>query len=182
MALRIRTGAAPVPAQAGALSALLDDLPLSAAVEEGAPASATAYLELLAEVLEDGVLTDDEAASLASLAKTYSLSRDQVEAAHRGFLLALAHKVIEDGRVTRDERQELLATAATLGFTDGIVKAVLDEARAALAEERGKDCRPLPTSWPHGRPSVSAMASPSQDATNFYGRAWKAERKQPASA
>lgn len=140
-----------VPAQAGALSALLDDLPLSAAVEEGAPASATAYLELLAEVLEDGVLTDDEAASLASLAKTYSLTRHQVAAAHRGFLLALAHKVIEDGKVTRDERQELLATAATLGFTDGIVKAVLDEARAALAEERGKDCRPLPNSWPHGQ-------------------------------
>jgi DNA polymerase-3 subunit epsilon len=152
VALRSTTGPAPVPAQAGALSALLDDLSLSAAVEEGAPASATAYLELLAEVLEDGVLTDDEAASLASLAKTYSLTRDQVEAAHRGFLLALAHKVIEDGKVTRDERQELLATAATLEFTDGIVKAVLDEARVALAEERGKDCRPLPNSWPHGQP------------------------------
>ena len=99
VALRGTAGTAPIPAQAGTLSALLDDLPLSTAVEAGAPAAATAYLELLAEVLEDGVLTDDEAASLASLAQTYSLSRDQVHAAHRGFLLALAHKVIEDGKV-----------------------------------------------------------------------------------
>ncbi|MFG2044444.1 exonuclease domain-containing protein [Dactylosporangium sp. NPDC048998] len=152
VALRETTGLTPTPAQAGTLSALLDDLPLSAAVEEGAPANATAYLELLAEVLEDGVLTDDEAASLADLAKTYSLARDQVDAAHRGFMLALAHKAIEDGKVTRDEREELLATAAALGFADGIVKAVLDEARAALAEQRGKDCKPLPDPWSHGEP------------------------------
>lgn len=150
--LRSPTGPPPVPAQAGALAALLDDLPLSSAVEEGAPASTTGYLELLAEVLEDGVLTDDEVASLKTLTKTYSLNREQVTAAHRGFLLALAHKAIEDGKVTRDERGELLATAKALGFTDGIVKAVLDEARAALAEQRGKGCLPLPASWPHGDP------------------------------
>ncbi|MER6758006.1 exonuclease domain-containing protein [Micromonospora echinofusca] len=150
--LRRPAAATPVPAEASALAALLDDLPLSSAIEEGAPISTTGYLELLAEALEDGVLTDDEAASLASLAKTYSLSREQVDAAHRGFLLALAHKAIEDGRVTRDERQELLMTAQALGFTDGIVKAVLDEARTALAEQRGKACLPLPASWPYGEP------------------------------
>lgn len=150
--LRRPASATPVPAEAGTLAALLDDLPLSSAIEEGAPTSTAGYLEHLAEVLEDGVLTDDEAASLASLAKTYSLSREQVNAAHRGFLLALAHKAIEDGKVTRDERQELLAAAQALGFTDGIVKGVLDEARTALAEQRGKACLPLPASWPHGEP------------------------------
>ncbi|MGC5287548.1 Lsr2 family DNA-binding protein [Micromonospora sp. DT231] len=125
---------------------------MSSAMEEGAPTNTTGYLELLAEVLEDGVLTDDEAASLASLARTYSLSREQVHAAHRGFLLALAHKAIEDGKVTRDERRELLAAAQAIGFTDGIVKAVLDEARTALAEQRGKGCLPLPDLWLHGDP------------------------------
>ncbi|WP_255608387.1 histone-like nucleoid-structuring protein Lsr2 [Micromonospora sp. PLK6-60] len=152
MTLRRPVGPTPVPAQAGALAALLDDLPLSSAMEEGAPTSTAGYLELLAEVLEDGVLTDDEAASLAGLANTYALTREQVDAAHRGFLLALSHKAIEDGKVTRDERQELLAAAQALGFTDGIVKAVLDEARSALAEQRGKGCLPLPNSWPHGEP------------------------------
>ncbi|GAB3803106.1 exonuclease domain-containing protein [Micromonospora zhanjiangensis] len=152
IAVRHPAESAPVPAQAGTLSALLDDLPLSATLEEGAPIGATAYLELLAEAFEDGILTSEEAAALASLAKTYSLTREQVEAAHRGFLLALAHKAIEDGTVTRDERQELLGAALVLGYNDGIVRAVLDEARAALTEQRGKTCRPLPDSWVHGEP------------------------------
>ena len=132
------------PAVPGTLAALLDDLPLSSVMEEGAPQAASAYVELLAEALEDGILTDDEASALAELAKTYALPRQQVDAAHRGFLLALAHKAVEDGKVTRAERNDLLATAAVLGFTDGIVKAVLDEATAALHEARGNKCRPLP--------------------------------------
>lgn len=149
-----RTPARPPaqPAPCGTLAALLDDLPLSSAAEHGAPATAGAYLELLAEVFEDGVLTSDEARALADLAATYRLSREQVAAAHRGFLLALAHKAVEDGRITRDERTELLAVAAALGFPDGIVKAILDEARAALADQRAAHCVPLPAGWPHGEP------------------------------
>lgn len=142
----------PTPASAGALAALLDDLPLSSAVDEGAPAGTAAYLELLAEALEDGVLTVAEAASLAALAEAYSLTRDQVIAGHRGFLLALAHKAIEDGRVTHDERDQLLATAAVLGFPDGVVKAVLDEARNAFATQKARTCKALPPCWPHGDP------------------------------
>jgi DNA polymerase-3 subunit epsilon len=152
VALRRPTGPAPIPAQTGTLAALLDDLPLSTTLEQGAPAGTTAYLELLAEVLEDGVLTAEEATSLAALAKVYSLTREEAHAAHRGFLLALAHKVIEDGKVTRDEREELLATASVLGFTDGIVRAVLDEARAALAGQRSRNCKTLPNPWPYGEP------------------------------
>ncbi|PZF98298.1 exonuclease domain-containing protein [Micromonospora endophytica] len=140
------------PAAPGSLAALLDDLPLSSVLEEGAPQATTAYVELLAEALEDGILTDDEASALAELAKTYALTRQQVDAAHRGFLLALAHKAVEDGKVTRAERNDLLATAAVLGFADGIVKAVLDEATAALHESRSNECRPLPDPWPHGDP------------------------------
>jgi DNA polymerase-3 subunit epsilon len=134
------------------LAALLDDLPLSSAAEHGAPAAAGAYLELLAEVFEDGVLTSDEARALADLATTYHLSREQVTAAHRGFLLALAHKAVEDGRITRDERTELLTVATALSFPDGAVKAILDEARAALADQRAAHCAPLPPGWPHGEP------------------------------
>jgi len=152
VASRGAIGSTPIPAQAGTLAALLDDLPLSTVIEQGAPAGTTAYLEVLAEVLEDGVLTADEAISLAGLAKIYSLTRAELHAAHRGFLLALAHKVIEDGKVTRDEREELLAAVSILGFTDDIVRAVLDEARAALVEERSKNCKPLPNLWQYGEP------------------------------
>jgi DNA polymerase-3 subunit epsilon len=142
----------PMPAAPRTLWALLDNLPVTAVVDEGAPATATGYLELLFEVLEDGVLTDPEAQSLAEVAKIYALTRPQVEAAHRGFMLALAHKAVEDGKVTRNERNELFATAIALGFTDGIIRALLDEARAAMVENRGKDCKPLPVGWAYGEP------------------------------
>lgn len=140
------------PAAPGTLATLLDDLPLSSVVDEGAPPATTAYVELLAGALEDGVLTTAEAVALAELAKTYRLTRQQVEAAHRGFLLALAHKAVEDGTITRAERDELLSVTTVLGFPEGIVRAVLDEARAALHEARGRACLPLPADWRHGEP------------------------------
>lgn len=152
VAPRVGRAEAVVPAAPGRLWALLDALPLTAAVAEGAPAVATAYLELLFEVLEDGVLTDAEASSLAELARTYSLTRKQVEAAHRGFLLALAHRIVEDGTVTRDERNELVTAAKALGADARLPTKVLDEARAALHEDRSRECQPLPVGWSHGEP------------------------------
>jgi DNA polymerase-3 subunit epsilon len=116
------------------------------------------YLELLAEVLEDGVLTDAEASALVDVAKLYALTREQVLAAHRGFLLALAHKVVEDGKVTRDEREDLLAAASVLGFPGGLIKAVLNEARSALLAQRSQICRPLPSGWQHGEPLCVGQA------------------------
>ena len=72
-ALRRPTEPPPVPAQPGTLAALLDNLPLSSMVEQGAPTDTTGYLELLAEVLEDGLLTDAEAHSLTELASHFEL-------------------------------------------------------------------------------------------------------------
>jgi DNA polymerase III subunit epsilon len=46
----------------------------------------------------------------------------------------------------------LFATAIALGLTDGIMRALLDEARDAMVENRGKDCKPLPVGWAHGEP------------------------------
>jgi DNA polymerase-3 subunit epsilon len=152
VALRDPGRAQPEPAAPGRLATLLDALPLSSVLEEGAPTVAAAYVELLAEALEDGVLTDAEAASLAELATTYALTRQQVDTAHRGLLLALAHKAVEDGKITRVERGDLLATAAVLGFPDAVIKAVLDEANTALTAQRSQDCRPLPEAWRHGEP------------------------------
>ena len=150
LATRKTNHVAATPAAPGQLAALLDDLPLSSAMEEGAPPQASAYLELLAEALEDGILTAKEAESLTEVARIYALTRQQINDAHRGFLLALAHKAIEDGKVTRAEREDLLAVATALSFSDGIVKAVLDEARDALVEQRSESCKPLPPTWSHG--------------------------------
>jgi DNA polymerase-3 subunit epsilon len=107
---------------------------------------------LLAEVLEDGVLTQVEADALLDFAKRYALTRPEVEAVHRDFLLELARRVVEDGKVTRDERRELLATAGALGLAVDVVKVVTTEARKALSQERGASCKELPTSWALGEP------------------------------
>jgi DNA polymerase-3 subunit epsilon len=140
------------------LATLLEDLPLASAVDEWAPAGTLAYIELLAQVLEDRVLTSEEAGSLVGLAGLYALTREQVQAAHRGFLLALAHKAIEDGVVTVSERGELLAVAVLLGFPDGTVRTILDEATAAFAAARMLAPKPIPAEWVHGEPLRVGMA------------------------
>jgi DNA polymerase-3 subunit epsilon len=141
-----------VPAPEGTLVALLDVLPLSTVVDEGAPTASQPYLELLFQVLEDGVLTQAEAESLVAVAQLYSLTREQVVATHRGFLLALAHRIVEDGKITRDERRLLKEVAHVLGFGGDLPAKVLDEAEKALRATRTQECRPLPASWTLGTP------------------------------
>lgn len=150
--LRPRPAEAPVPAPAGRLAALLEDLPLSEAVEDPASAQCIAYLELLAEVLEDRVLTNEEAEKLAALAAEYSVSREQARAAHRAFLLTLAHKAVEDGTVTKQEREDLNSVAGILGLDGRVVQQVLDEAKAAFDAAVNRTTKPVPPDWPHGEP------------------------------
>lgn len=144
--------ASGAPNRDGRLAALLADLPMAAAVEHGADPTAVGYLELLAQVLDDRVLTEVEAVALADLAQLYGLTVAQLHAAHQGLLLALAHKIVRDGKMGRAERADLLAAATVLGFPDGVVKGVLDEAQAAMLTYRARACRPLPDSWRFGTP------------------------------
>ena len=56
------------------------------------PTGSLTYLEKLAEVLEDGQVTTEEAADLVDVAQAHELSDDDVAAANRAFVLALAHR------------------------------------------------------------------------------------------
>ncbi|MBB4742693.1 DNA polymerase III epsilon subunit-like protein [Actinoplanes octamycinicus] len=142
----------PIPAPAGALAALLEDLPVADVLPDGAPPSAAGYLELLAEALDDGVLTEDEAAALADHARFAGLSRTDVDAAHEGFVLALARQAVADGRVTMDERRELNNAAAVLGLPVSMVKRLLSAADAEWLAQLSRDRRPLPPGWTYGEP------------------------------
>lgn len=142
----------PVPAAPGALWALLDVLPLSTVVDEGAPEASLPYLELLFEVFEDGILTEQEASALADLAKVYALTREQVQATHGAFLNALAHRIVEDGKITSHERVLLRDAAAALGFSDNLPERILNEAWAARERAAGAPARPLPDTWALGEP------------------------------
>jgi DNA polymerase-3 subunit epsilon len=145
---KIAAGPPPVTPLVG----LLGKFRLADALDEGVPNGSLAYLELLAEVLEDGILTDDERAALRDLADIYTLSPDDVAAAHRGFLLALVHLALDDGKVIRAEKAELLATAALLDVPAGVVTDLLDTAEAARHARLSAELRPLPTTWTLGEP------------------------------
>ncbi|GLW90426.1 exonuclease domain-containing protein [Actinokineospora globicatena] len=137
---------------AAPLVELLQRASLGDALDDGAPEGSLPYLELLAEVLEDGVLTDDERAALRDLAGLYDLDDSGVAAAHRGFLLSLAHLALDDGRVSRAEKAELTTVAGLLGVAQAELTAVLDDAEAARVSRLSADLKPLPSDWHHGEP------------------------------
>ncbi|WP_431837081.1 exonuclease domain-containing protein [Cellulomonas sp. Y8] len=131
---------------------LLDDLAVADAVPTGAPEGTASYVELLAEVLEDGVLTDDEAGALADIAQLWELPPEAVTAAHEAFLLALAGKAVADARVTQAERAELYEVAELLGVDRSRVLASLDAAAARRDARQSEGLAPLPEGWAHGEP------------------------------
>ena len=133
--------------QSASLISLLGRLHLANALDEGAPEGSLPYLELLAEALEDGALSDDERASLAGLAELYDLDEAAHAAAHRGFMLALAHLALDDGKVSRAERAELADVAALLDVPKNAVTALLDAAETARHERLSADLHPLPDDW-----------------------------------
>jgi DNA polymerase-3 subunit epsilon len=124
---------------------LLERFRLADALDDGAPEGSLPYLQLLSEVLEDGVLDDQERAALVDLAAIYDLDGEAVAAAHRGFLLALAHLALDDGRVSRAEKAELTTTAELLDVPVKLVTTVLDaaeRARHAACPRACGRCRP----------------------------------------
>jgi DNA polymerase III subunit epsilon len=85
----------------------------------------------LAEVLEDGEISGEEATALAEVAALYELSPADVVQADRAFLLALAHGALDDGKVSQAERAELYEIAELLGLGKRLVLSVLDHAETA---------------------------------------------------
>ena len=91
-----------------ALVSMVDRFSLLDAHAMGAPESGIAYLETLAEALEDGEISGDEASGLAALTQTMGLTAEDVTAANEAFVQALAIEALHDGKVSRAERAELL--------------------------------------------------------------------------
>ncbi|MEO6144022.1 MAG: hypothetical protein ABIP19_08605, partial [Dermatophilaceae bacterium] len=120
------------------------------ALEEGAPEGSLSYLETLAEVLEDGLISTEETLALAEVATLYELSAVDIQQANRGFLLALAHQALDDGKVSQAERAELYVIAELLGLDKKVVLTVLDGAETARQTRLGEGLQPLPVGWSHG--------------------------------
>lgn len=131
---------------------LLADFSLIDALDEGAPPAALAYLETLAEALEDGEITDEEAQALNDVAAAHGLTDEDRVSANRSLILALSHLALEDGMVSRVEKAELLHVSGMLGLPSSVVVEVLDQAEIARLERLSSGLRPLPDDWPHGNP------------------------------
>ncbi|MBP1078990.1 DNA polymerase-3 subunit epsilon [Microbacterium terrae] len=128
----------------------LTDVSLLETVEEGAPEGTLAYLETLLDALEDGEISDEEAGELGELIEVYRLTDIDLHAAHRAFVLALAHKAVDDGHVSHDERAELHTLCDALDVPRATVNELIAHAAAARAARMSADLLPLPDDWGFG--------------------------------
>jgi DNA polymerase-3 subunit epsilon len=103
-------------------------------------------------VLEDGELSEEEAADLAAVAQAHDLASEDITAANGAFVLALAHEALTDGKVTRAERAELTTIADLLGVPTKQVTGLLDRAEQARHARLSAGLADLPDPWPHGEP------------------------------
>ncbi len=130
----------------------MTEVSLLEAVEEGAPEGTLAYLETLLDALEDGEISDEEAGELGELIGVYGLTDADLHAAHRAFVLALAHKAVDDGHVSHDEREELHTLCDALDVPRATVNELIARAAAARAARMSADLLPLPDGWGLGIP------------------------------
>lgn len=135
-----------------ALVELVERFSLIDALDEGAPTGSLAYLEKLAEVLEDGEATTEEAADLAALADAEQLTNADIAAANQAFVVALAHAALDDGKVTRAERAELQQVSGLLSVNQKVIPALLDQAENARNQRLSAGLKDLPSKWTHGKP------------------------------
>lgn len=83
------------------------------------------YLDLLDRVLEDGQVTVDEAEVLATTARRWGLSMEDVVSAHHSYLESLVAAAVRDGKVTSAERRDLEAATRLLAIDRAVMHAML---------------------------------------------------------
>ena len=106
-----RAAAEHVPFLARIVASLPHDSTLSG--------SAAGYLAALDRALADRIVSEGEAAELLQLARSYGLSRGDVEALHRRYIVALRRVALADGHLSDLERNDLDAVARLLGVDAG---------------------------------------------------------------
>lgn len=80
-------------------------------------AAVQSYAQLLARVLEDRRVTDEEHAALLTCASELNLSREIVESIHGSYLATLNARFMRDGYLSDAERRDLEAVESLLGIS-----------------------------------------------------------------
>ena len=81
--------------------------------------NAASYLHALDRALSDRLVTAEEADELLTLARSYGLSRHDVDALHRRYYAMLHRTAMADGRITDMEQGDLESCARLLGVEAG---------------------------------------------------------------
>jgi DNA polymerase-3 subunit epsilon len=105
------------------IGALLERLPDASLATDTAE---HAYIDVLERVLEDRVMTADEAAALAEVAGEWGIGRAACLGLHDRYMRALAGEALRDGIVTPAERADLGDVAAVLGIGPELLEPMLD--------------------------------------------------------
>lgn len=142
----------PVPASPITVAALFQRLPRSSSNQEPDASAADAYLGLLTEVLDDEVMTDDEAKQLVASAESWGLTFDDVAELHRRFVASIAERMANQAVNPHPETGHLLALAGYLLVPGTEATAMLETAQTAWRDKLRTRCRPLP---PHVAPDAA---------------------------
>lgn len=121
------------------VAALVHRLPAGAS----ANLDAEAYLAKLDEVLEDRLVSADEAAALEELALELGIGSGDLPRIHFAYLRDLARFAIADHFVTPEERADLETVARLLGFPATAAEAALEAAKNAASAPGIAERRPL---------------------------------------
>jgi DNA polymerase-3 subunit epsilon len=103
-----------------------------------------AYSALLAQVLEDRQIDDEEADALVELATKWSIPSDQIQAIHRDFLRRIEVAALSDGIVTEDERKDIHHVANLLGIGASNLDEIINQAAQHLEASRVRKLERLP--------------------------------------
>jgi DNA polymerase-3 subunit epsilon len=112
-----------------------------------------AYSTLLAEVLEDRQVDQEEGEALIELASKWSIPRSEIQAVHRDFLRRIEIAALSDGVITDEERNDIHRVAMLLGLPASHLDERLNQAAHHLKEFRTKKVQvePMETSGLAGK-------------------------------
>ena len=97
------------------------------------------YLNVLDHVLEDRVVTTEEAESLFDAAATWGLKPEEVVEAHRLYLRRLAAAALADGVLSETELCDLRLVNNLFGFDEHFLKTAIKEAKASRPVQNSED-------------------------------------------
>ncbi|MCD5314361.1 Lsr2 family DNA-binding protein [Kineosporia babensis] len=133
--------------------ALVERFSLLDALDEGAGIGTLAYLEELAETIEDAPVAARQISLLARVAFAEERTSIDISRANEAFVRTLTYAALDaEGAVAYDERAGLFDLARLLGVAAQVVLGIDDESGKAYEARLSTRPKGLPVKWSGGEP------------------------------